>query len=172
MQVLESNVSNQAYAYAKVLVNYIPHIFEALTNEFYTLSHGDFWINNIFTRRDQPNKFVLFDWQTCCSANGLIDVVFLLRLLDGDKARILESRALELYHQTLVKYRVKYYEASDIRDDYYSLALPFMFVLLSSLKFSKPKKLHKTMMMLEDIVSYGKKSRRLTCDCNFTNFGC
>ncbi|CAF2482490.1 unnamed protein product [Rotaria sp. Silwood2] len=164
-QLLESRVSHEAYTYAQALVTHIPHLFQTLTDEHYTLSHGDFWINNIFLRRNQLHRLVLFDWQTCCRANGLIDIVFLLRLLDINRARSLELLLLELYHQTLVKYGVSHYEASVIRDDYYSLALPFMFVIISSLKFLKESKLNKLIMMLEDIVTYGKKTERITCEC-------
>ncbi|CAF1082625.1 unnamed protein product [Rotaria sp. Silwood1] len=101
-QLLESRVSPKAYTYAKALVTHIPHLFQTLTDEHYTLSHGDFWINNLFIRRSQSHRLVLFDWQTCCRANGLIDIVFFLRLLDTDRARSLESQVLQLYHQTLV----------------------------------------------------------------------
>jgi hypothetical protein len=164
-QLLESKVSHKAYAYAKALLTHIPHLFQTLTDEHYTLSHGDFWINNVFVHRDQSHRLVLFDWQTCCRANGLIDVVFLLRLLDSDRARLLEPGILDLYHQMLVKYGVSHYDASDIRDDYYSLALPFMFVIISSWKHLKDSKFNKVRMMLEDIVTYGKKSKRTTCEC-------
>jgi hypothetical protein len=163
--LLESKVSQKAYTYAKGLLTHIPHLFQMLTDEYYTLSHGDFWINNVFARRDQPHRLVLFDWQTCCRANGLIDVVFLLRLLDPDRARSLESQVLDLYHQTLVKYGVSHYDASAIRNDYYSLALPFMFVIVSSWKILKESKFNKIIMMLEDIVTYGKKSERTICEC-------
>jgi hypothetical protein len=75
---------------------------------------------------------VLFDWQTCCRANELVDVVFLLRLLGRDRARSLELQVLELYHQVLIKYGVSQYDTSEIYEDYYSLALPYMFVMCSS----------------------------------------
>ncbi|CAF1138543.1 unnamed protein product [Rotaria sp. Silwood1] len=55
-QLLESRVSPKAYAYAKALVTHIPHIFQTLTDEHYTLSHGDFWINNIFVRHNQSHR--------------------------------------------------------------------------------------------------------------------
>jgi len=162
---LESNVSHNAYAYAKALVAHLPHLFQTLSDEQYTLSHGDFWINNMFMRRGQPHRLVLFDWQTCCRANGLIDVVFILRLLGSVRARSLESQVLQLYHQFLVKYGVSQYDIAAIREDYYSLALPFIFVVLSSFKVLKEKKYNELVMILEDIVTYGKKTERITCDC-------
>ena len=167
-ELLESRISPEAYAYAKALVTRIPHLFQTLTDQHYTLSHGDFWINNVFLRRDQPHRLVLFDWQTCCRANGLIDIAFFLRLLDIDRARSLESQVLELYHQTLVKYGVSHYDASAIREDYYSLALPFIVVLLSSLSFLKDSKFNKILMMLEDIVTYSKKPSETNANVTWT----
>lgn len=158
-ELLESKVSSKAYAYAKQLMTHIQHIFQMLTDENYTLSHGDFWINNIFVRRDQSHRIILFDWQTCCRANGLIDVVFLLRLLGNNRARLIELQALHLYHQTLVKYGITHYDLSVILDDYYTLALPFMFVIISSLKVLTDNKFKNIIMMLEDIVAYDKKSK-------------
>ncbi|CAF4445011.1 unnamed protein product, partial [Adineta steineri] len=60
----------------------------------------------------------------------------------------------ELYHGILVKYGVLNYDLSSIRHDYYTLALPFMFVLLSSLKPLKDSKFNRIIMILEDIVNY------------------
>jgi hypothetical protein len=164
-QLLESKVSHKAYAYAKALLAHLPHIFQTLSDDQYTLSHGDFWINNMFVRRDQPHRLVLFDWQTCCRANGLIDVVFILRLLGSVRARSLEPQILDFYHQVLVKYGVSQYDAATIREDYYSLALPFMLVVFSSFKVLKESRFNEIMMVLEDIVTYGKRNKRMTCDC-------
>jgi hypothetical protein len=162
---LESNLSRKAYAYAKALLGHLPHLFQTLTDKQYTLSHGDFWINNMFVQRGQSHRLVLFDWQTCCRANGLIDVVFLIRLFGSVRARLLEPKILPLYHQVLVKYGVSQYDLTAICEDYYSLALPFMFVVHSSWKVIKEKYYNEIAMILEDIVTYGKKTERLMCDC-------
>jgi len=153
---LKSKVSNKAYTYAKSLVTYIPHLFQRLSDEYYTLSHRDFWINNVLVRRDQPHKMVLLDWQTCCRSNGLIDVVFFLRLLGNDRARLLEPQVLKLYHQVLIKYGVSQYEKCKILEHYYSLALPFMFVMCSSWFHFNEDELE---MMLEDIVTHTNKTK-------------
>jgi hypothetical protein len=60
-QLLESRLSHKAYVYATALVTHIPHLFQKLTDDCYTLSHGDFWINNVFIHRDHPNRLVIFD---------------------------------------------------------------------------------------------------------------
>ncbi|UJR07840.1 hypothetical protein I4U23_012123 [Adineta vaga] len=169
IQLLQSKLSSKAFTYAKALITHIPHLLQTLSNEHYTLAHGDFWTNNIFIGRNQSHRLVLFDWQTCCRANGLIDIVFLLRLLNDDQGRLIESRALDLYYQMLVKYGVSHYDLCSIREDYYSLALPFMVVILSCLSFVKPSKLTKIIMMLEDIATYGNKSKRIICDCELEN---
>ncbi len=151
---LKSKVSHKAYTYAKSLVTYIPHLFQRLSEEYYTLSHRDFWINNVFSRRDQPYKMVIFDWQTCCRSNGLIDIVFFLRLLGNDRARLLEPKILELYHQVLIKHGVSQYTKCQIIEDYYSLALPFMFVICSSWTH-----INEIEIILEDIVTYTNKTK-------------
>ncbi len=161
-QPLKSKVSDRAYTYAKSLVTYLPHLFQRLSDEYYTLSHGDFWINNVFQRRDQPYKMVLFDWQTCCRSNGLIDVVFFLRLLGKDRARLLEPQVLKLYHRILIKYGILHYQKQQILDDYYSLALPFMFVMYSSWRYYIEDKLNEMASMLEDIVTYTNNTKRNT----------
>jgi len=153
---LKSKVSKKAYTYAKSLVTHLPHLFQRLSDEYYTLSHGDLWINNVFVRRDQPYKMILFDWQTCCRSNGLIDVVFLLRLLGNDRARLLEPQVLKLYHQVLIKYGVSQYEKCKILEDYYSLALPYMFVMCSCWNHFDEDELE---IMLEDIVTYNNKTK-------------
>jgi hypothetical protein len=158
-------VSNKAYTYAESLIKYLPHVFQRLSDEYYTLSHGDFWINNVFVRRDQSHKMIVFDWQTCCRSNGLIDVVFFLRLLGTDRTRLLEPQVLGLYHQVLLKYGVSQYEKYEIFEDYYSLALPFMFVMCSSWIYPKEDKPNEVMIMLEDIVTYNNKNKRIICDC-------
>jgi len=151
---LKSKVSHKAYTYAKSLVTYIPHLFQRLSEEYYTLSHRDFWINNVFSRRDQPYKMVIFDWQTCCRSNGLIDIVFFLRLLGNDRARLLELKILELYHQVLIKYGVSQYAKCQIIEDYYLLALPFMFVICSFWTH-----INEIEIILEDIVTYTNKTK-------------
>ena len=167
-EYLQSNLSPKAYAYARALVGHIPHIFQALTDEPYTLAHGDFWVNNMFIRRDQAHRLILFDWQSCSRANGLIDVVFLVRLLGSVRARALESQILQLYHQTLVKYGISQYSLTAIRKDYYSLALPFILLIRSCWKVIKEKHLNEIVMVLEDIVTYAKKPERITCDCDLS----
>lgn len=163
-QLLEAKVSGKAYNYAKALVNNIPHIFQELSEKYYTLSHGDLWINNVFQQRDQSHRLSILDWQTCYRANGLIDVVFFLRLLHYDRCRSIEPICLELYHKTLVKYGVSCYQLSDICDDYYLLALPFMFVLFACLHPLKDSKFQKLLLMLEDIVTYAEENKRTKCD--------
>ena len=162
---LESNLSPKAFAYACMLVSHIPHIFQALSDEPYTLSHGDFWINNMFVRRGQPHRLILFDWQTCCRANGLIDVVFLIRLFGSVRARLLEPQILELYHQTLVKYGVSQYDLGAIREDYYSLALPFMLLFRAGWRVLREEDCKELIMLLEDIAAYGMRNESMKCDC-------
>jgi hypothetical protein len=161
-QLLKSNVSDRAYTYAETLVTQLPNLFQRLSDEYYTLSHGDFWTNNVFKRRDQPYKMILIDWQTCCRSNGLIDVVFLLRLLGKDRARSLEPQVLELYHRILVKYGISQYQKSQILDDYYSLALSVMFVIYSSWTHFIEGKLDEMASILEDIVTYTNNTKRNT----------
>jgi hypothetical protein len=161
-QSLKSKLSDRAYTYAESLVTQVPDLFQRLSEECYTLSHGDFWINNVFQRRDQPYEMILFDWQTCCRSNGLIDIVFLLRLHDNDRARSLEPQALEHYHRTLVKYGISQYRKSQILDDYYLLALPAMFVIYCTWKHFIRGKLNEMASMLEDIVTYTNNTKRNT----------
>lgn len=153
---LETNLSCEAYTYVQTLLERIPHIFETLSNEKYTLAHGDFWINNMFVHRDQPNELILFDWQACCRANGLTDIAFLLRFLGSMTARSLESEVLQLYHQTLVQYGVSHYNLTSIREDYYSLALPYIFLVRCSWK-NVGRIFDEILMILEDIVTFSKK---------------
>lgn len=164
-QLLKLKVSDKAYAYAKILIRHLPHIFQRLTDQNYTLSHGDFRINNIFIRRNQPHEMVLFDWQTCWRANGLIDVAFFLRSFPRERARSLEPKILEVYHQVLVKYGVLNYDAFGIFDDYYSLALPFIFVMHSSWIHLKEDELSEIILILEDIILYTNNTKQITCDC-------
>lgn len=152
---LEADLSCDAYTYARTLLERIPYIFETLSNEQYSLSHGDFWINNIFLHRNQPNQLVLFDWQACCRANGLIDIAFIMRFLGCTRARLFEPDALQLYHQTLVKYGVSNYDLARIREDYYSLALPYIFLMRCSWR-NVDRIYDEILMMLEDIVTFSK----------------
>ena len=165
MKMLQSKLSSKAYAYMNALCTHIPHLFQALTNRRYSLSHGDFWINNILVRCDQPHRLVFLDWQTCCRANGLIDIVYVLRLLGSERARSLESHVLKLYHQTLMKYGISHYDLSEIRDDYYSLALPFMFIFFVCWDIPTRAKLNEMVFMLEDIIMNDKTTKRMICDC-------
>jgi hypothetical protein len=102
--------------------------------------------------------------KTCCRSNGLIDVVFLIRLLGSVRARLLEPQVLQLYHQTLVKYGVSQYDLSSIREDYYSLALPFTYIVYSSWKVIEEKYYNEIAMVLEGIVTYSKKTEQLMGD--------
>lgn len=152
MNWLQTNLSYKAYTYATELLTRIPHIFETPSNEQYTLSHGDFWMNNIHMHRNQPNQMILFDWQTCCRANGLIDIAFIMRFLGSIRARSLESTVLQLYHETLMKYGISKYDLASVRKDYYSLALPYIFLIRCCWK-SVEKIYDEIMMILEDIVA-------------------
>lgn len=154
-KLLKSATSNKVYAYAKELVQHLPYIFQRLSDEHYTLSHGDFLVKNIFRGRNQRHNLIVMDWQTCCRANGLIDLVFFLRSGSGNRARSLEQKILELYHQVLVKYGVSQYSLSQIRNDYYSLALPFMFINCNIWPFPGEDRYNEIVMMLEDSVTYG-----------------
>ncbi len=64
-----------------------------------------------------------------------------------------------------MKYGVSQYDASAIREDYYALALPFMFVFFSCWNIPRMNKSEEMALMLEDIVMHGKKTQRMTCDC-------
>ncbi|CAF3274257.1 unnamed protein product [Rotaria sp. Silwood2] len=57
VQLPESRASQKAYAFTKRLVTHIPHLFRALSDENYTLSHGDVWLNNVFVRHDHSHRF-------------------------------------------------------------------------------------------------------------------
>ncbi|CAF1095125.1 unnamed protein product [Adineta steineri] len=111
--------------------------------------------NNLFRRRNQPHNLVVIDWQTCSRANGLIDLVFFLRYNNRNQVRLLEPKALEVYHQILVKYGVSQYSLSQIRNDYYSLALPFMFINYNIWRFPGEDRFNEMVMMLEDTITYG-----------------
>jgi hypothetical protein len=165
IKLLQSKLSSKAYAYVNALCTHIPHLFQTLSNERYSLSHGDLWINNVLVHRDQPHRLVLLDWQTCCRANGLVDVVYLLRLLGSKRARSLEPHILTLYHKMLMKYGVSQYDELEIREDYYSLALPFMFVFFVCWDVHRTDKLEEMTFMLEDIMMHGRRTKRTICDC-------
>ncbi len=164
-KLLQSKLSAKAYAHMNALCTHIPHLFQTLSNHRYSLSHGDLWINNVLVRCDEPHRLVFLDWQTCCRANGLIDVVYFLHLLGSERARSLEPHALKLYHQTLMKYGISQYDLSEIREDYYSLALPFMFIFFVCLDVPIRAKLDRMVLMLEDIIMHGKRTKRMPCDC-------
>ncbi|UJR16814.1 hypothetical protein I4U23_003713 [Adineta vaga] len=156
-EFFESNLSSEALIYVNTLSTQMPYLFEKLSSERYTLSHGDFYINNVLIQKDEPHRFVLLDWQTCCRANGLLDIVYLLRLLQNRRVSSLEQQILQIYHQTLTKYGISQYSLSEICHDYYSLALPFLFIFFVCWDVPKRNKLQKAMFMLEDIL---KQKRR------------
>ncbi|CAF0959312.1 unnamed protein product [Adineta ricciae] len=156
-RLLERKLSSKAVAYANGLSTYIPYLFQALSSERFSLAHGDFWKNNVLLQDDHPHRLVLLDWQTCCRANGLLDVAYFLRLLGSEQARSLEPQLLEIYHQTLIKYGISRYSLADIRKDYYSLALPYMFVFFVCWDANRRDKMSQTAFILEDIINYSGK---------------
>lgn len=165
LKLLQSKLSSKAWTYVNALSTHIPHLFQTLSSERYSLSHGDLWINNVLVHREQPHRLVLLDWQTCCRANGLVDIVYFLRMLGSKRARSLEPHILTLYHQVLIKYGISQYDESEIREDYYSLALPFMFVFFVCWEARRTDKLEEMAFMLEDIMMHGRRIKRTICDC-------
>lgn len=157
--LLKSNASTKAVIYASRLLEQLPYIFRRLSDEHYTLSHNDLWMNNVLSRRGGRHELMILDWQTCTRANGLIDVAFVLRFRNGALARFLEPQALRIYHQTLVKHGVSHYSMSEIREDYYSLALPFLFIRYFSFMATDLERVRDMLMMLEDIVTQSKKNK-------------
>ena len=168
MAFLHSKVSSKAYDYAIELSTHFTQIFHKLSDEKYTLSHGDFCINNVLMRHDQPQRFVILDWQTCCRANGLIDIAFLLRMCGNKRAFSLELHALKLYHEVLVKYGISQYDLSSIRDDYYTLVLPFIFIRFCCWDHTARNKIKDIACILEDVVTYKKANKQPLCNSGLT----
>ncbi len=157
VQSFQSKLSDMAYQYLTTLYTYITKLFDILSNQNYTLCHGDFWITNILVYLNDSNRFVLLDWQTCSRMNGLIEIAFILRLFGSERARLLESKALEFYHKTLVKYGVSQYDATAIQNDYYTLALPFIFIRFYCWNNQNICNIDQLCSILEDIVMYKTK---------------
>lgn len=154
LETLNGKISSEAFRYLSTFLERIPDILRQISEENYTLVHGDLWINNMMLRNNEPHRLVLLDWQTCCRANGLFDIAFLMCHISRQRTREFEEHVLEIYHKTLVKYGVTSYTAENLRHDYYTIALPYIFLNFCSWKHRWINKFHEIISLLEDIVLY------------------
>lgn len=154
MKQFESAVSNNTYNHARNLLAYFENVFPNRSERHYTLSHCDLHYDNVLRHRNPPHTIVALDWQSVCRSNGLIDVISFLRDRVDKRPRSRELKALEVYHQALVKYGVSSYSMASIRQDYYSIFLPFLFVRHFTDKSRTGAEFDRMIVMLEDTMQY------------------
>ena len=104
---------------AKQLESFLPTISDALTAsgaQNYTLTHGDFRLDNMFFDGDE---LVMIDWQLIEVGSGIRDVVwFLTGNLDPEMRRAHESELISSYRNTLEKMDAGYVHLEDLMNAY------------------------------------------------------
>lgn len=79
--------------------------FDAKSNQFNTLIHGDIWVNNTmysYNAKNEPEKMMLVDFQFCCWTSPTIDLHYFLNTSLEDELRLNhQEELLQFYHSEL-----------------------------------------------------------------------
>ncbi|XP_030373465.1 uncharacterized protein LOC115623334 [Scaptodrosophila lebanonensis] len=90
----------------KRVVEYATQVYDPQPEHFNTLTHGDFWVNNIMLRYDEqrkPQDMVLIDFQFCSWTSVAVDLHYFLNTSIQNDLRFQQQDALvKYYHEVLV----------------------------------------------------------------------
>lgn len=79
--------------------------FDAKTNQFNTLIHGDIWVNNTmytYNAHNEPEKMMLVDFQFCCWTSPTIDLHYVMNTSLDEELRLHhQDELLQFYHSEL-----------------------------------------------------------------------
>ncbi|XP_017140524.1 uncharacterized protein LOC108154687 [Drosophila miranda] len=103
---LGSYYGNKLRALVKRLMEYSTRVYDPQPDEFNTLVHGDFWVNNVMLRygeKKEPLDMILIDFQFSSWSSPAVDLHYLFNTSLQNKIRFHQQDALiQFYHKVLV----------------------------------------------------------------------
>ena len=99
-----------------VILEHIPKIKEILSVYPTTICHGDYRLDNSFSKNDE---LIVFDWEYCVRGKGVYDVAtFISETFNPFERKQREIDLLKLYHSTLRENGISGYSFDDCFNDY------------------------------------------------------
>lgn len=126
------------------IYEYYPWLIQSVPDEYLTISHFDFRVDNMFFDWNTPDDpLIVFDWGGSSINRGVGDLAYMIGgSLTTDLRREVEQDIVRLYHDRLIERGVSGYTFDECWFDYLKGLLLFTFIgvlAVASLDMSDPR---------------------------------